>query len=136
MSHRARSRLATTKRDDGESDTLNQKETVATTRDAIERALEKMEPLEVRARAMFGEYGLFLDGRFFGVMCDNTVFIKITGRGAKIAGRIAKSEPYPGAKPFFKISEGKLADRRWLNSLIRETVSELAPQKPRARRRA
>jgi len=108
---------------------------VATTREWLDRALEKMGPLDVSARAMFGEYGLYLDGRFFGVVCDNTVFLKVTDRGARVAGRIAKGEPYPGAKPMFKVSTAKLSDREWLTSIISETIAELAPQKPRQKRK-
>ncbi len=26
---------------------------------------------EVRARKMFGEYGLYVEGKFFGSICDN-----------------------------------------------------------------
>ena len=31
-----------------------------------------------RARRMFGEYGLYLDGMFFAVICDDELFIKPT----------------------------------------------------------
>ena len=106
---------------------------VPTTRESLDKALERMGPLDVSARAMFGEYGLYLDGRFFGVVCKNTVFIKVTDRGAKIAGRNTIEPPFPGAKPWFKISAKKLADREWLTSLISETAADLLPQnrKPR-----
>jgi len=108
---------------------------VTTTRDFLDKVLERMGPLDVSARAMFGEYGLYFEGRFFGVVCDNTVFIKVTPRGANVAGRIAKGQPFPGAKPWFKVSAAKLAERDWLTFLISETTADLAPPKTRGRPR-
>ena len=35
----------------------------------------------IRSRRMFGEYGLFCDGVFFGVICDDQFFVKITPEG-------------------------------------------------------
>jgi TfoX/Sxy family transcriptional regulator of competence genes len=102
---------------------------MSTKRECLDKVLEKMEPLDVSARAMFGEYGLYFKGRFFGVVCDDTIFIKITERGAPLAGRIAKAPPFPGAKPWYRISAAKASDREWLTSFIEETVRDLPPPK-------
>ena len=47
----------------------------------IERLLEKLAPLDVVAKPMFGEYGLYFKGKNFGLVCDNTLFIKVTEPG-------------------------------------------------------
>ena len=31
----------------------------------------------IRSRKMFGEYGLYCDGIFFAVICDNQFFVKV-----------------------------------------------------------
>ena len=36
---------------------------------------------DVSYRKMFGEYGIYLDGKFIGVICDNQFFVKITKAG-------------------------------------------------------
>ena len=108
---------------------------MATTRDSLDKALELKGPLDVSTRAMFGEHGLYLDDRFFGVVCDNTVFIKVTYRGARIAGRITKGPPFPGAKLWFRISVKRLADRHWLTTLTIETAANLVPQHEKTRQR-
>ena len=48
---------------------------MATTKDTIAHVLEQLEPLNVRAKAMFGEYALYCDERVVGFICDDTVFL-------------------------------------------------------------
>ena len=40
---------------------------------------------EITYRKMFGEYGMYLDGKIFAVICDDQLFIKVTEAGRKIA---------------------------------------------------
>jgi TfoX/Sxy family transcriptional regulator of competence genes len=98
-------------------------------KEMVQKILEKLIPLDVSAKPMFGEYGLYFRGKFFGVICDDTLFIKVTGKGTKLAGRIAQESPYPGAKPAFKISSAKLNDRDWINHLVEVTADALATSK-------
>ena len=83
---------------------------------------------EVNAKKMFGEYGLYCDGVFFGMVCDNKLFIKPTNAGKSFMGAITEGIPYPGAKPSLLIEE-KLEDRDWLAQLIQITITELPPPK-------
>ena len=32
---------------------------------------------EITVRKMFGDYGIYLDGKIFGLICDDQLFIKI-----------------------------------------------------------
>jgi TfoX/Sxy family transcriptional regulator of competence genes len=97
----------------------------------IDRVLERMLPLEVTARPMFGEYGLYVEGKSLALVCDNTLFIKVTEPGARVAGRIATAPPYPGAKQAFKVSAAKLNDRDWLVELVRVTSGAVPAPKPK-----
>jgi len=95
-----------------------------------EKVLEALEPLDVDARKMFGEYGLFYKGKMFGLICDDTFFVRATVSGSEIAGRIGKGFPYPGAKPAFIISARKMKEYEWLIKLIERTTAEIpAPKK-------
>jgi TfoX/Sxy family transcriptional regulator of competence genes len=91
----------------------------------IETVLEKLQPLEITARPMFGEYGLYFQGKNFALVCDNTLFVKITAAGTDIAGRVGQASPYDGAKPAFRISSAKLNDREWIISLVKATSDAL-----------
>jgi TfoX/Sxy family transcriptional regulator of competence genes len=99
----------------------------------IDTVLEAMLPLEVTARPMFGEYGLYCHGKNFALVCDNTLFVKVTADGERVAGRIAKDSPYPGAKPAFKISPARLKSREWLVELVDDTSRALPAPKPKKR---
>lgn len=98
---------------------------MATDKKSIETIVEKLQPLEIVARPMFGEYGLYYDGKNFALVCDNTLFVKITAAGAAVAGRVAQVPPYDGAKPAYRISSAKLNDRHWITSLVKATSDAL-----------
>ncbi len=97
----------------------------------VDKVLIEMLPLEVSAKSMFGEFGLYHRAKNFALICDNTLFIKVTEPGAKIAGRITKESPYPGAKPAFKVSSARRRDRDWLVQLIEVTSRALPAPKPK-----
>jgi TfoX/Sxy family transcriptional regulator of competence genes len=99
---------------------------MATDKMFIEKLLEKLLPLEVESKPMFGEYGLYFKGKNFALVCDNTLFIKVTEPGARLAGKVAQASPYPGAKPAFRISKAKIDDRSWVLELI-EVTSDALP---------
>ncbi len=82
---------------------------------------------------MFGEYGVYSDGKLFGVICDNKLFIKPTKGGREFIGEPVELPPYVGAKPAFLI-EDKIEDSEWLSTLIRITLKELPEPKPKKRK--
>ena len=90
-----------------------------------------MFPLEISAKAMFGEYGLYFEGKNFALVCNNTLFIKVIDRGSENAGRVHKAPPYPGAKPAFRIFSSKLSDHDRLVQLVKETSRALPLPKSR-----
>ena len=89
----------------------------------------------VSAKKMFGEYGLFCDGRMIGTICDDRLFIKPTAAGRGFAGACAEASPYPGAKPCFVIDDDRIDDRAWLSRLVRLTASELPLPKKKTPKR-
>lgn len=85
----------------------------------------------ITARKMFGEYGLYRHGKIVAFIADNQLFVKPTPEGAAILGTPTYGPPYPGAKPFFNVSD-LLDDPEWLVRLIEATDGALPPprQKP------
>lgn len=90
----------------------------------------------VTARAMFGEYGLYLDGRLVALICDDQLFVKPTLGGRAYAPDARDAPPYPGAKPCLVIDAERWDDRDWLAELLRRTAAELPLPKPRAKRKS
>ena len=91
-------------------------------------------PGEIVARKLFGEYSMYADGKLFGLICDNKVFIKPTQAGQDFIGNVTELPPYPGAKPSFLIQD-KIEDREWFSKLVKVTVEELPNPKPKRKKK-
>lgn len=90
---------------------------------------------ELTAKKMFGEYGIYADGKLFALICDNKLFLKPTQAGRTYIGDLlVEAPPYPGAKPSFLI-EDKIEDKEWLSELVRVSVKELPVPKPKKRKK-
>ncbi len=74
----------------------------------------------VTYRKMFGEFGLYSDGKFFAVICDDKLFVKPTEGGRAFIGEVVESPPYPGAKPSLLIGD-RIEDLQWLSELTRSS---------------
>ena len=86
----------------------------------------------ISARKMFGEYALYCDGKVVGLVCDDTLYVKITGQGKIFAGKYyQEGNAYKGARPSMVIDEGRIEDREWLSELVRITVESLPLPKKR-----
>ena len=108
---------------------------MATDQSFVDFVLDQIENAgEIHARKMFGEYGVFADGKIFGLICDNKLFIKPTVSGREFIGEVVEAPPYPGAKNSFLIEE-KIEDREWLSELVRISVAELPNPKPKKKKR-
>lgn len=84
-------------------------------------------------KRMFGEYGLYCNGLFFAVICDNQLFVKPTEAGLRLGPDLPQAPPYEGAKDSFLLED--LEDRDWLAEFATATCRELAanqkPKKPK-----
>lgn len=88
---------------------------------------------EITAKKMFGEYGIYADGKLFGLICHNKLFIKPTNAGRKFIGNVMEAPPYEGAKPSFLI-EDKMEDSDWLSELVSLSLNELPAPKPKKKK--
>ena len=89
---------------------------------------------EITARKMFGEYGIYANGKIFGLICDNQLFIKPTIGGRGYIQEVVEAPPYPGAKLYFLIDE-RIEDREWLSELVRISIAELPEPKPKKKKK-
>lgn len=84
------------------------------------------------ARKMFGEYGLYCNGKLVGLVCDDTLFLKITPQGKDYIGsHYVGGAPYQGAKPSMLIDATLLEDSDWLSELVAITERNLPAPKPK-----
>lgn len=104
---------------------------MSTSPDTVAYLLEQLEPLNARARAMFGEYGVYVDEKMIILVCDDTAFIKPTPGTAGYE----QAPPYPGAKPHAVIPAEVLEDADALRALAQATADVTPaprPKKPKA----
>jgi TfoX/Sxy family transcriptional regulator of competence genes len=108
---------------------------MATRASAVEFILERSAGAgAVSAKKMFGEYGIFCDGKMVALVCDDRLFIKSTSAGRAYAGELAEAPPYPGAKPCLLVPGEKWDNAEWLATLMRISAAELPVPKPRKKK--
>ncbi len=88
---------------------------------------------EIMVKKMFGDYGIYCDGKIFGLICDNGFYVKPTEAGRALLRRIDMRPPYEGAKEYFYIED--VDDHDYLSALVRETCRELPLPKPKKKKR-
>jgi TfoX/Sxy family transcriptional regulator of competence genes len=84
---------------------------------------------EITYRKMFGEYGIYMDGKFVALICDDQFFVKPTSAGQMILGTPNEVPPFDGAKNCFLIED--LDNSELLTRLLIATWEELPFPKPK-----
>ena len=81
----------------------------------------------VRFKAMFGEYALYFNDVVVGLVCDQTVFIKVThGTSILLKGRVDTAPPFPGGKDAFVLTESELEDHDLIGQVLAAAHCDLA----------
>lgn len=76
---------------------------------------------DIRLKKMFGEYCVYCNDKVVAIICDNTLFVKITEISDNFLKKTHHAPAYPGSKDYLKVPEEKLRDIEWLCGLISET---------------
>ncbi len=104
---------------------------MATSKDTVTQILDSLAPLPMRARAMFGEYGLYCAETFTALICNDTFYVKPTPIAAEFLDDGHLAPPYDGAKDHYAVPADRLDDREWLQAFITRTAAELPPPRPK-----
>ena len=84
---------------------------------------------EIVTKKMFGDYGIYCDGKIFGLICDNHFYLKPTEAARALLRLEELRLPYEGAKDYFYIAD--VDDRDYLSELVRVTCRALPEPKKR-----
>jgi TfoX/Sxy family transcriptional regulator of competence genes len=105
---------------------------MAVTKEFMDYIIEQIDNAGViTAKAMFGGYHVYSDGKLFALVIDNKLFVKITDAGKEFAQGITQVPAFPKTKiPSFLIEE-KLEDGEWLSELVRITIAGLPDPEPK-----
>lgn len=82
---------------------------------------------EITHKRMFGEYGIYCNGKVIGVICDNQFFVKKTSSGTDILAGCEEAEPYTGAKPHLLVES--VDDKDLMARFISATYDEVPAPK-------
>ena len=106
---------------------------MASQQSTVDQLLQHMSGVgDVSAKKMFGEYGIYLDGKMFAMVCDDTFFVKPTKNNADLTAELDMGSPYPGAKPCYIVSIKNCSETEWISELVTVTVDDLPAPKPKA----
>ena len=88
---------------------------------------------EIMTKKMFGDYGIYCDGKIFGLICDDCFYLKPTDVVRPLLRTIDLRPPYEGAKDYFYIAD--VDDRDYLSMLVLETCKVLPEPKPKPKKK-
>lgn len=83
-------------------------------------------------RKMFGEYGMYCDGKIFALICENQLFVKVTKAGEQLSPDLELMPPYKGAKPYFLMED--IDNKEYLTKFVKATCEELPVPKPKVKK--
>lgn len=83
----------------------------------------------IQYKKLFGEYGLWCGGKFFGTVEEDVFYVKITKGGTALLPGAVPVAPHGGTPGMYLVEE--LEDRDFLRELVLKTCEELPMQKPR-----
>jgi TfoX/Sxy family transcriptional regulator of competence genes len=110
---------------------------LSTSKQTIEFIEDQLAPLDIRTKSMFGEYGIYCDGKVVGFICDDTLFIKPSGADDFVRRRTSLAPAYPGSKDYNSVPGDVLEDAEWLQTAIQAVADALpapVPKKPKSPR--
>jgi len=87
---------------------------------------------EIAAKKMFGDYGIYCNGKIFGLICDDHFYLKPTEEAKALLRVVEMRPPYEGAKDYFYIAD--VDDRDYLSMLVRTTSKALPEPKPKKKK--
>jgi TfoX N-terminal domain len=94
---------------------------------------------EITYRKMFGEYGVYLNGQIFSLVCDDRLFFKVKHLDDAVVDRLFgnRQQPFPGANGYAEVPVDFLEDIPELTlrlGIVMKTLPASKPKKPRAKK--
>ena len=87
---------------------------------------------DIVVKKMFGDYGIYCNGKIFGLICDDHFYLKPADEVRPLLRAVDMRPPYEGAKPYFYIAD--VDDHDYLSALVRETCRHLPEPKPKKKK--
>lgn len=85
---------------------------------------------DIRVAKMFGEYGVYCDGKVVALICDDQLFVKPTPGARALIASPVEAPAYPGAKPYLLVTD-EIDDPDLLACIIAAVARDLPEPKPK-----
>ena len=82
------------------------------------------------SKRMFGEYGLYVDGKVVAFCADNSLFFKLQAETAALLAELPQQELFPGSKPY-ALADEWLDDSERLHDAFLELARLLPESRPK-----
>ncbi len=102
---------------------------MATSQEFIEKIALALSDAGAEIKKMFGEYGVFAEGKVYALVCDDRFLVKPTPSAKELLPGAPEEPPYPGAKPMLLVRDFQNAPL--MRELCRRVPSELPAPKRR-----
>src|SRR5579862_6743240 len=104
---------------------------MATQKETVDFILKKLrDPKRFSAKAMFGEYALYADGKVVALICNDLLHVKILPASDELESLCEQGPPYPGAKPHYIVEAVQLSTITNLPAIL-SSVASARPTKPK-----
>lgn len=109
---------------------------MSTQKETIEYILEKLGDYKrFSARAMFGEYALYADGKVVALVCDDLLYVKILPASNELENICEKDTPYDGAKLHYVVEEEQLSTIGNLPEILFAVAKSLPAKKKKIKKK-
>ena len=103
---------------------------MATSAATIAHLTDTLSALPLRFGKMFGEYGIYLDDKVLGFVCDDIFYLKLTPTSRALLPDGEEGAAYPGSKPYLILSDA-LDDPDFVVRILRAVAADLPLPKPK-----
>ncbi len=105
---------------------------MATKQETVDQITSTLASLEgVQAKKMFGEYGLYVEGKMVGLIAKDQLYIKMSDISDSYLDVSHEGKPFPNSKGLLLVPEKKLQDKAWLTEFVSKTAEQLPAPKPK-----
>ncbi len=106
---------------------------MATSKSYLQYVMDQAGCLDLRYRAMMGEYVLYYRDKVIGGLYDNCLMVKDVPAARALMPEVLPRAPYEGARGMLEVE--RLEDREFLEELFEAMYPQVNLPKPRRRRK-
>lgn len=101
----------------------------------VDDVLDRLYPLNVRSRRMFGSFGVYCDEKFVMIISGDQVYLKRAEIDPALLRGTEPAPPFEGATDWHAVPDDLLHDRDWLRDVVAAIAGALPAPRPRRRSR-